>query len=423
MRPAGVALVLALLLLFCCAAAGAELLWTEKVNGEYITGIAVSEDGSRVVVGTSMGGLYLYDGEGTLCWSERHKGTMQVGISPDASLVVAGESESREKDKGALRAYDTNGTLAWMRHTGWICGFGTSEDLGRIAVGNRLGQVAVYDREGFEEAWEDNLLKRYYATSAAGLSPDGRMLAYSLLEHTPAIYLLNVDTWRTRTIRSVFREHGSPVHTLVLSGNGSSLLAASGEGSTDTVYLFTDSGALKWKETVPDILDMEISSDSALILLGSEDGCIRAYNPAGDLTWTRCMEGAVQSLSLTPEGDLLAAGSRGGEILLLSGSGELRWEHRLVRFPAARIDALEISTQGNALVAAVNRNEVLFFSLGPDTLDSQNSPPEPVAGPLPSTEPTTLETPVPPSLWGIPRAGSGFSEYGSALRAIFRISQ
>ncbi len=421
MRSAGVALVLALLLLFCYAAAGAEPLWTERVNDEYITSIAVSEDGSRVVLGTSMGGVYLYEGDGTLCWSARHKGTMRVEIAPDASLVVAGESESREKDKGALRAYDQNGTLAWMKHTGWICGFDTSEDLGRIAVGNRLGQIAVYDRGGFDEAWEDNLLKRYYATSAAGLSPDGRILAYSLLEHTPAIYLLNVDTWARRTIKSVFREHGSAVHTLRLSGNGTYLLAASGEGSTDTVYLFTDRGALKWKETVPDILDMEISSDGELILLGSEDGRIRAYNHAGDLAWARCMEGAVQSLSLTPQGDLIAAGSRCGEILLLSGTGEPRWEYRVVRFPAASIDAVELSCQGDALVGVVNGNEVLFFSTAPEpvaplpTLDNQ-----PVE-PLPEQEVTACELPVLPPVRGdVPFGKIVYREWGSILRSVFQ---
>ena len=427
MRPAGfvLALLLILILVFCNPASGKEPLWTERVNDEYITGIAISEDGSRVVVGTSMGGVYLYDGEGALCWSERHKGTMQVGISPDASLVVAGESESREKDKGALRVYDTNGTLAWMRHTGWICGFGTSEDLGRIAVGNRLGQVAVYDCEGIEEAWEDNLLKRYEATTATGMSSDGKFLAYSLLEKTPAIYLLNLDTKGRRTVSSVFREYGSAVHTLRLSGNGSVLLAGSGEGSADTVYLFSSSGVLKWMEHVPDILDMEISSDGAMSLLGSEDGCIRAYTQTGNLSWTRCMDGAVQSLSFTPQGDLLAAGSREGEIILLSSDGTPIWDCHIDRFPSASVDAVEISIWGNALVAVVNRNELLFFSTAPDPVGIPHPPSEPPVESTPEPEEAACKPPAVTALLpgDTPCGRFGFWEYGIALRTQFRIGK
>ena len=421
MRPAGAALVVALLLSSCIPAAGMEPLWSRNVSGEHITDLAISEDGSRVVFGTSMGGMYLYDGEGTLCWSARHKGTMRVEISPDGSLVVAGESESREKDKGVLRAYYHDGSLRWMEHTGWICGFSASGELSRIGVGNRLGQVAVYDREGFEEAREDNLLKRYYAVSAMAMSSDGKYLAYSLLEKTPTIYLLNVDTWARRTMTSVFREHGSAVHTLRLSGNGTYLLAASGEGSTDTVYLFTNRGVMRWKKPVPRVLDMEISSDGALGVIGSEDGCIRAYNPAGDLIWSRCMDGAVQSLTLTPQGDVVAAGSRDGEVLVLSGNGTPMTEHRVARFPAASIDVVELSSQGDVLVAAVNGHEVIFFSTAPEPV----APPSPPAGqpvaPPPEQEETACESPVlPPIRWDAPFGDSGYREWGSAIRAVFK---
>ncbi len=421
MRPACAVLVLALLLSSSIPAAGMEPLWSRNVSGEYITDLAVSEDGSGVVLGTSAGGVYFHAGDGTLCWSARHKGTMRVEIAPDAPLVIAGESESREKDKGALRAYDLDGTLRWMAHTGWICGFSASGDLARIGVGNRLGQVTVYDREGFEDAWEDNLLKRYYAVSALAMSSDGKYLAYSLLENTPAIYLLHVDTWARRTIKSVFREHGSAVHTLRLSGNGTYLLAASGEGSTDTVYLFTNRGVMRWRQIVPHINDMEISADGKLCVIGSEDGCLRAYDPAGDLIWSRSMDGGVLSLSLTPQGDLVAAGSRGGEILVLFGNGTPMAEHRVERFPAASIDTVELSSQGDVLVAAVNGHEVISFSTAPQPGANPPTPPVlPVKLP-PEQDETACESPALPSFrWDAPFGDSGYREWGSAIRALFQ---
>ncbi|MCU0633033.1 MAG: PQQ-binding-like beta-propeller repeat protein [Methanolinea sp.] len=385
MRPGGVAVALTLicLLLACTPIQAKEPLWTKNVSGEYITGVAISEDGSRVCVGTSMGGISLYDGEGTLLWSQRLKGTMQVEMAPDASLVIAGESESRENDKGALRAYDRDGALLWMRHTGWICGYGVSEDLGRIGVGNREGQLVVYDREGSEEIWEDNLIKRYYTISGVGMSADGRYVAYSMFESTPAIYLLEVDTWGTRTISSFSRKYGSPVHTLKLSGNGTYLLAADGEGSSDTVYLFTNRGVLRWRETVSTLIDMEISSDGAMSVVGSGDGCIRTYDLSGNCSWTSCMEGAVQSLSLTPQGDLVAAGTGSGEIVLLDGNGTAIWTHTPDRFPRASIQEVQLSGLGNAMVAVVNRNEILCFSTDPDPVVVMPTPappedPEPV---------------------------------------------
>lgn len=421
MRPACAVLVLALLIATCTPAAGIETLWSRKVNGEHIVDLAVNDDGSRIVIGTSMGGIYLYDGEGTLCWSAQHKGSMRVEIAPDTSLVIAGESESREKDKGVLRAYDGDGALRWMKHTGWICGLGVSGDLARIGVGNRLGQIEVYDHEGFDEIWEDNLLKRYSAVSSMAMSSDGKYLAYSLLEKTPAIYLLHVDTWARRTIKSVFREHGSAVHTLRLSGNGSYLLAASGEGSTDTVYLFTNRGGMRWKKPVPRILDMEISSDGTLCVLGSEDGCIRAYDPAGDLIWSRSMDGGVLSLSLTPQGDLVAAGSGGGEILVLFGNGTPMAEHRVERFPAASIDIVELSSQGDVLVAAVNGHEVIFFSTAPHTVANPPTSPVLPVKPPPEQEETACEPPALPSFrWDAPFGDSGYRVWGSAIRAVFQ---
>ncbi len=360
------AVLLILLIVFCSPASAKEPTWIQNVSEEYITDLAVSEDGSRVVVGTSMGGLYLYDGNGSLLWSERYKGTMSVGIASDASLIVSGESESSEKDKGTLRVYDRNGTLAWRRHTGWISGFGISEDLGRIAVGNRLGQVVVYDHEGSEEFLEDNLLKRYSPVSALALSADGIYAGYSLLEKTPAIYLINVDTWGIRTISSAFREYGSAVHTIRFTGNGTYLLAASGEGSTDKAYLFTNRGVMRWNESIPHIHDMEISSDGDLCVIGSDDGCIRVYDTAGNLSWTRCMRGAIQTLSITPQGDLLVAGSEEGEIYLMDSEGAFVWMYTPQRFPRATIQAAQISSLGSAVVTVVNRNEILYFTGEPD---------------------------------------------------------
>lgn len=412
---ASLALVCAFTLVLCTPAIAKEPLWSQTVSGEYITDVAISGDGSRVVVGTTMGGISLYDREGTLCWTKRYKGTMQVGISPDASLVIAGESESREKDKGTLRAYDRDGVLLWMAHTGWICGCGVSGDLGRIGVGNRLGQLVVYDREGSEMIWEDNLLKRYDAISAAGMSADGRFMAYSLLEKTPAVYLLNIDTRGTRTIRSAFREHGSPVHTLVLSGNGSVVLAAAGEGSTDAVYCFSNRGVLQWKKNVPHILDMEVSSDGRASIIGSEDGCIRVFDPSGNLSWTRCMEGAVQSLARSPDGDLLAAGSGGGRVLLMYGNGTPVWEYHVERFPSAGIDTVAISSRGDAIVAVVNRKEVLFFST---PWDQAAVPPPPPDNPVePFSEPDKTPPTLTPSIsFTRGQVQSGYWDYGNALR-------
>jgi len=261
-----------------------------------------------------------------------------------------------------------------MRNTGWISGFGASEDLGRIAVGNRLGQVVVYDREGNEEVRQENLLKRSSPVTAMGMSADGTYMAYSLLEKTPAIYLINVDTWGRRTISSVFREYGSAVHTLRFTGNGTYLLAASGEGSADKAYLFTNRGVIRWNETVPHIFDMEVSSDGALCVIGSGDGCIRAYDNVGNLSWTRCMGGAVQTLSITPQGNLVVAGSEDGEIYLMDSEGDLVWMHAPQRFPCATIQAVQVSSLGNAVVTVVNRNEILYFTGEPEPPVTITSP-------------------------------------------------
>ncbi len=419
MRSGGSVCAILLLLILCMQVHAKEPLWISNVSGEYITGVAVSEDGSRVMAGTSLGSIYLYDLNGTLLWSQRMKGMMQVALAPDASLFVTAESESRENDKGAVRAYDPDGNPLWIVHTGWICGLGVSDDLGRVATGNRHGDLAVYDYEGFEELFFYDIMKPYPLTGVA-MSADGSYVAYSMLEITPAIYVVNVDTWGKRTINAPFQKYGSAVHTLRFSGNGTYLLAANGEGSTDTVYLFTNRGVLRWKEVLPDVLDMGITADGAMCVLGSGDGSIRAFDLSGNHIWTTCMDGAVQSLSMTPQGDLVAAGSAGGGILLMDGNGSAIWNYAPERFPATRINAVHLSTQGNVLVAVVNDHEILFFSTDPD-------PPviQPETSPLPEPEsvpeiPTHMPFSIPALFTGdVHDTACWRDEPGKALREVF----
>ena len=154
-------LLTGVLIMLCIGAAhGATLVsqWDESIPG--ISGLALAEDGSRVIVGTNTGQVFVYDGNGTVCWEKRVPGTVQAGILHNGSAYLVASQEDREKNKGALRLFDGDGEEEWFRNSGWITSMGFCQGTDRIVTGDRAGNVVMLDGGGFEVSEWNNLPRR-----------------------------------------------------------------------------------------------------------------------------------------------------------------------------------------------------------------------------------------------------------------------
>jgi WD40 repeat protein len=87
-------------------------LWSEKV-GDVIRGLSVSENGSRIAVGSDDKIIYCFDRDGRLIWTHPSGifGVSSVAISKDGSLVAAG---SRYKE---VYLINNKGVRSWTAKT------------------------------------------------------------------------------------------------------------------------------------------------------------------------------------------------------------------------------------------------------------------------------------------------------------------
>jgi WD40 repeat protein len=102
--------------------ASGNLRWKHKIPDHVVTAGAVTPDGSRIAVGTVGSMVYLFDNNGNLLWKRgtraaglaRAVGHNAIAISEDGSVVVAGTTgQSGESGPVCVVEYNEKGTIIW----------------------------------------------------------------------------------------------------------------------------------------------------------------------------------------------------------------------------------------------------------------------------------------------------------------------
>jgi WD40 repeat protein len=179
------------------------------------TSLAVSPNGSMMVVGTPTGILGL-NRKGDEKWSYEAFENRRVLFFPDGNLVAAASSYS-------VLVFDPGGTLFWNYRTG-----------------NTLADIAVSSNNAY--------------ITAGG--------------HDKKVYLLDRGG---RLIWS--REVGDPVGCVAISGDGSFIAAGSVSGNDKRLYLFNKSGDLAGTYQMEAwVMGVSLSSDGSYLAAVSNDG-------------------------------------------------------------------------------------------------------------------------------------------------------
>ena len=336
------------LILLCIGAAHAATLvpqWDEAIPG--ISGFALAEDGSRVIVGTNTGQVFVYDGNGTVCWEKRVPGTVQAGILHNGSAYLVASQEDREKNKGALRLFDGDGEEEWFWNSGWITSMDFCQGTDRIVTGDRAGNVVMLDGGGFEvRRWTD--LPKTYIVADMAMSADGKYLAYALEEPNPQVKFVTVSSGSKKSFSKDFTYTGTygflePIRQIELSGDGAYVATAGGEGSHGVLNFYARNGTLLWSKDISRLNDLTVDGAGGCVFAAEGDGNISCYNRSGSLEWVYPTGAPVESLSYARGGGLLAAGNDNGDLLLFNRSGELVWDDTLDLFPTGAVSRVEIS--------------------------------------------------------------------------------
>ena len=247
-----------------------------------------------------------------------------------------------------LAAQSPDGLL-WGQETGIrIQTLALTEDGGRVAVGSRDNMLRVFDGEG-------NLLWQFEAENSilgVDISPDGLWLAVASEDRF--VYLLDGKgnmLWQFKAAR--------PMNHSAVARDGS-LVAATSDDLT--VYVLDGEGNLVWLEELGigvQAVDIYGSGEQARVVVGSYDGLITIYSRTGKALLQAGLDYRVQSVSVTPNGTRILAGSVDGSAILLNGAnGNEIWRFEAedaivsVALSADGLSALVGSEDGSAYLLA-----------------------------------------------------------------------
>ena len=217
-----------------------------------------------------------------------------------------------------LSAQSPEGLLWEHKASSRIQAVAMSVDGALVAVGSRDNSLRLFDARG-------QLLWPFEAeNSILGLdmSSDGQWIAVASEDRH--IYLLDGDgseLWKFKATR--------PMNNAAIARDGSLVAATSDDRS---VYVFDNKGNLLWQEELGigvRAIDIYGSAEKARVVLGSDDGFITIYSREGrDLLQMR-LDYNVNSVSVTPNGARVLAGTGDGSAILLNGAnGSEVWRFR-----------------------------------------------------------------------------------------------
>ena len=235
--------------------------------------------------------------------------------------------------------------LLWGKETGVrIQTIALTEDGGRVAIGSRDNTLRVFDGSGA-------LLWQFEAENSilgVDISPDGQWV--SVASEDRFVYLLDEEgnlLWQFKASR--------PVNNAAVARDGS-LVAATSDDLT--VYVLDNGGNLQWQEELGigvQAVDIYGSGERARIVVGSNDGLITIYSRTGRALLQTGLDYRVLSVSVTPNGARILAGSGDGSAVLLNGAnGNEIWRFEAedsivsVALAADGTSALVGSEDGNA---------------------------------------------------------------------------
>lgn len=272
--------------------------WKYKTDGTVVS-VGVSADGSRTVVGTTTGSVFLLDDKGSVFWS--HHFTVDVkcaAISGDGSRIVVGIYEYRTGSPD-FYLFDNLGNIIWQKDLvqgSWPLDVAISPDAKYIVAGDTSNRVYFYDILG-------NMIWTYTAgfwISAVSTSSGGEYIAAGSWDNN--LYLFNKSG-------SLLWNNTLPDHVVTVSISPEGHYVAAGCSVDENFFLFANNGSLLLQKLFYITIEaVSVSANAERIAVGDYEK-ITVTDRMGNTICEREPEGSgIEDVAITPDGRYFAFG-------------------------------------------------------------------------------------------------------------------
>ena len=350
-----------------------------RLGNGTVRGIAYSPDGKLIAVMGALG-IWLYDAESLTKVGLMSGGADAIVFSPDGQTLASGHRADAAVHLWDLKTQKKVGGLLFPGKSG-VTALTYALDGKTLAVGYGNGDIALWDAATQQKTALLDTPSRVLWTLA--FSPDGQLLASGgYADSTISLWdvktqtLLGAFDGHTRDTKA--QNHG--VSSIAFSPDGKSL--ASGSAIDCTLRLWdvasrTQIDLLLELEANPfeGIHAVAFSPDGALLASASDDAVIRMWD-------TRTLEqigalvtrsGGVTSIAFRPDGKILAslggrvaasARHKGGDMAIRLWEVESRKQVAVVGHHNASIESVALSPDGTLLAAGRQDGAVELWDIG-----------------------------------------------------------
>ncbi|MCL4382491.1 WD40 repeat domain-containing protein [Patescibacteria group bacterium] len=286
-----------------------------EIGGDLKGGIAISEDGSKIIASIAESTLFFDSSSNKPLWRYNHVGNAyNVAISKDGKYMAAGTggTESNTNSNLLILWNEKSEKPLWQYHSsGNFHDVSLSSD-GKFVVG-ATGcpdrRFYVFSRDSNTPLIQSEMLTRDSPVHRAKISADGTLAAIGSESDAGAVFLFKTDSkepvWKFPT------QNGSSVRALNFTPDGKFIGAATFGGQAYIFEKDKSSPVATWVVNNTALGGVDISDDGSFIAAGGTDKKLHLFEKGNEVGKEISFDEYVEEIDISGNGKYIAAGTGG----------------------------------------------------------------------------------------------------------------
>jgi WD40 repeat protein len=328
-------------------------LFLLKGHTDFVRGLAVTPDGTRIVTGSDDNTARVWDastGAEKLRLDGHTRPVSVVAVTPDGAGIVTGS------DDNTARVWDASTGAEKLRldgHTGPVRGVAVTPDGAHIVTGSEDTTVRVWNAG---TGAEQRQLKGHtdYVRGVA-VTPDGARIVTGSDDKTARV-------WDVSTGAELIRlaAHTGPVRSVAVTPDGARIVTGSDDNTARVWDANTGAELFQMKGHSGPVLSVAVMPDGARIVTGSTDISVRVWDArtGAELFLLKGHYRPVRGVAVTPDGARIVTGSEDNSARVWDASPnaellQIKGHTRSLRSVAVTPDGARIVTGSEDTTARV----------------------------------------------------------------------